>query len=526
MKRLALLTWSLMVAWCFHATAGVVGEPVNPRVKLTLTNLPIVWLTVDGTVQHDEKITARMKIIDNGAGRLNYADTVAHPGQRIDYEGYIGLSYRGNSSFDYSAKKPYSFRPLNRPLEQGGSWQRVSILGMPRDSKWALLAPYNDKSMLRDILAFEISRPWMEYVPQGRFCEVMYNDVYYGVFLLTEVVSKGSNRLNLDDPGEEGDELTGGYLLEVDRNEGTCYMSKYYPVMSNGQPIPSTRLYYQYKIPDYEDLTPAQLQYINGKLDEMEQRLVTYHHRDKQTHECLDIDEMSFIDYQLAMEIGHNVDGYRLSGKFFKRRDSQDPRFKMVLWDMNFAYGNADYMEGYRTDTWVYEINDLLPQRPTANMVPVWWYKLNTDNYYRLHLKQRWAQYRQSNLRIDHLMATVDSLARVLTVRGAESRNSRAYPTWGIYVWPNYYVSTSFSDEIAYIKQWLIRRIMWMDRQLDYVPETGPGDVNHDGEVTIADVNALIDIVLRGENHHESDINGDGELNIADVNALIDLVLD
>ena len=55
------------------------------------------------------------------------------------------------------------------------------------------------------------------------------------------------------------------------------------------------------------------------------------------------LDVENFVDYQIAMELGHNVDGYRLSGKFFKRRDSVDARFKMVVWDMNLAYGNADY---------------------------------------------------------------------------------------------------------------------------------------------------------------------------------------
>ena len=524
-----LLTVALVLAWVARAEVGVVCSPTNKYVRLTSTNLPIVWITVEGTVQRTEKITARMKIIDNGPGQLNYTDTVAHPGQHIDYEGYIGLSYRGNSSFDYSAKKPYSFRPLNRPLEEGGSWQRASILGMPRDNKWALLAPYNDKSLLRDILAFEISRPWMEYVPQGRFCEVVYNGVYYGVFLLTEVVSKGRYRLNLGDPGEEGDELTGGYLLEVDRNEGPCYMSNYLPVMSDGRIIWSTNIYYQYKIPDYEDMTPAQLEYIQGRIDEMERTLSSYTFRDQATGECLYIDEMSFIDYQLAMEIGHNVDGYRLSGKFFKRRDSVDPRFKMVVWDMNFAYGNAEYMEGYRTDTWVYEVNDLLPQRPTANMVPFWWYKLNHEQAYRRHLKQRWAQYRSTNLRVDNLMALVDSLTTVLTVGGAEYRNSRAYPTWGMYVWPNYYISTSFADEIAYLKQWLLRRISWMDRQLDFVPETGPGDVNGDGEVTVGDINALIGIIVGGGADSatltRADVNGDGEIGMGDVNTLIDIIL-
>lgn len=52
-----------------------------------------------------------------------------------------------------------------------------------------------------------------------------------------------------------------------------------------------------------------------------------------------------------------------------------------------------------------------------------------------------------------------------------------------------------------------------------------PGDVNGDGEVNIADVNALIDLILSGKYNTRGDINGDHEVNIADVNALIDIIL-
>ena len=54
---------------------------------------------------------------------------------------------------------------------------------------------------------------------------------------------------------------------------------------------------------------------------------------------------------------------------------------------------------------------------------------------------------------------------------------------------------------------------------------SNPGDVNRDGEVNIADVNALIALILRGQTATAGDVNGDGEVNIADVNAVIDLIL-
>ena len=52
------------------------------------------------------------------------------------------------------------------------------------------------------------------------------------------------------------------------------------------------------------------------------------------------------------------------------------------------------------------------------------------------------------------------------------------------------------------------------------------GDVNRDLEVNISDVNAVIDMILRGNTSSSAaDVNGDGEINISDINALIDIIL-
>lgn len=55
-----------------------------------------------------------------------------------------------------------------------------------------------------------------------------------------------------------------------------------------------------------------------------------------------------------------------------------------------------------------------------------------------------------------------------------------------------------------------------------------PGDVNHDGEVNIADINVIIDIILGSDvddqTRERADVNGDGEVNIADINAIIDII--
>jgi hypothetical protein len=518
----------VLLSWVAVAQDGPFEAPINKQVRLDSTNLPIVWINLQGaSVNLTTRVTARMTILDNGEGRMNYADTVAHPGQHIDYRGYIGIRYRGNTSFSYSAKKPYSFRPLDKPLEEGGDWKKVSLLGMGKDSKWILLAPYNDKSMMRDMFTFEVARPWMDYTPDGRYCEVLVNNVYYGVFILTEQVSQGKYRLNLNDPGSDGETLMGGFLMEVDRDDEPTYTSKHFPRYSNGRKITSRVVKYQYKYPDYEDLTPEQLEGIHSDIDRWEDVLDSDDFLDPERGYRNYMDPMSFIDYQLAQELSHNVDGYRLSGKFYKNRDAADPRFKVVLWDMNIGYGNVNYYDGWSTSGWIYQYNDILRPKAVMNLVPFWWYKLNSDPEYTKQLKARWAQYRRSNLSDEAWVATIDSISTLLTSGGAEYRNTQAYPKWGEYVWPNYYIASDFADEIAYLKNWIAERIAWMDEQLEFDPTAVDpivGDVNGDGEVNIADVNAIIDVILGGEKLPAADVNGDGEINVADVNAELDII--
>ena len=531
MRRLLFIIGALtLYLGMAHAQRADNYPPKDKTIKITSSNLPIVWIDVDGAmILKDELITARMKIIHNGDGQLNYGDTVAHPGQHIDYEGYIGIRYRGNSSFSHS-RKPYTFRPLTAPLEDGGEKKKVKILGMGKDNKWALLAPYSDRSMIHDMLGYNLARPWMEYAPHGRHCELFLDGIYYGVYVLVEMVSKGKHRLNLDDPGIEGDELTGGYIMEVDRYEPPVYISSYHPVTNDGTTITNKYVYFQYSSPDYEDMEASQINYINGRINQMETAFASNDYCNPETGYRQYIDVMNFIDYQLSEELAKNVDAYRFSTKLFKRRDSVDPRFKLVLWDLDLGYGTPYYLGAWRTDGWSYLLNDTLYAENNSIMIPFWWHKLNNDPEYTAALKARWAEYRRSNYREDRVMGLIDSMVVELTSGGAVDRNSQAWPRWGVYVWPNNYVSSSYADEIAHLKQWISDRIAWMDEQLGFDPDAHDrGDVNGDYLVNVSDAIVLINYLLSDDatdvNLSIADVNTDGNVDISDVIALINYLL-
>ena len=110
-------------------------KPYNTDVVLEKTNLPILFINTRDEAGHttaihkDYQVAVRMKIINNADG-VNYGDTVAHSGQTTDYEGWVGIKYRGSSSFYDSDKKPYGFRTL-KTADVNGKKEKVKLLGLP-----------------------------------------------------------------------------------------------------------------------------------------------------------------------------------------------------------------------------------------------------------------------------------------------------------------------------------------------------------------------------------------------------------
>lgn len=85
-----------------------------------------------------------------------------------------------------------------------------------------------------------------------------------------------------------------------------------------------------------------------------------------------------------------------------------------------------------------------------------------------------------------------------------------------------YVNKTSFFEVTTQTNKYKVNDVT--DQYLPYLDNV-KGDVNGDGEVSISDVNALIDMILTGEVDAVGDVNEDGEVSISDVNTLIDMIL-
>jgi hypothetical protein len=106
-------------------------------VNLTQSNLPIITINTNGlTIPDEPKINANMKVYWKGDGQNNAITDVAV------FDGRIGVELRGSTSKDLSDKKPFSIEIRDAQ----GNDVDTSLLGMPKEADWALVAPYSDKT--------------------------------------------------------------------------------------------------------------------------------------------------------------------------------------------------------------------------------------------------------------------------------------------------------------------------------------------------------------------------------------------
>lgn len=463
-KSLLLLTCALVASQAFaggplRADTDQHNFRPSTNVSFSETTLPIVYITVNGQIiQRESRVLATMKIIDNGDGH-NYTDLTAHPSQKVDWEGPVALKYRGNTSFTGSDKKPFSIKTLSA-ADLKAKKAKVSIMGMGKDNDWALLAPWEDTSYMRDVLTMQLARGGHSFAPHMKYCEVFVDGYYYGVYIMSERATKGKTRLNLDDP--TADDLTGDFHVEIDRkDEEHYYVSKHHPVSASGVEYTDRTVAYQYKEPEYDDFAdlPAGTQdAIDNAIATMEDAFASADYKGENGYRKY-IDVESFIDFQIAQEMAGNVDAYRLSSPLYKYSETHaaelgtDSKWKTALWDFNIAYGTASYYDANKVNTWRYTSNDLMAYAD-QQLVPFFWYKLMNDAAYVDELHQRWTDLRSANYSETNITAQIDSLAAVLKESGALDRDNQA--------WRNHF--GTFDDAVSTLKTYCTSRLAFIDK--------------------------------------------------------------
>jgi len=419
------------------------------QVNFSSSNLPIIVIDTNGQDIPDEpKIDAMMGIIDNGPGNRNF---VTDPFN--NYDGHIGIEIRGSSSQSFP-KKQFAIETR----DSLGENNNVPLLGMPPENDWVLYAPYSDKSLMRNVLAYYLANRMGHYATRTRFCEVVINNTYRGVYVLMEKIKRDNGRVDikkLDENDISGDDLTGGYILKIDKTTGANsegFTSGYPPFPGAWQEIN-----YLYHYPDGDDLLDVQKNYIQDFINQFETRMFFNSFNDPFDGYYDIMDVSALVDYFLLNEYSKNVDGFRLSAFLYKDRDSEDGRIVVgPAWDYNLGFGNADYYSGSVHTGW-----QMLTSIPNDSyQVPFWWKRLIQDAVFMNRVRCRFKELRDSFFHPDSMHNWIDANAAFLTE--SQQRNFQQWPILNQYVWPNAFIGGSYPAELGYLKDFITSRFNWM----------------------------------------------------------------
>ncbi len=480
-----------------NSTASTSATLGSASVSTFTSNLPIVMIDTFGTTISDTT--------DNAAS-FSFIDTTNGTASALDapnYDGRAGFRIRGSSSESYP-KKQYSVELWDETNDD----KKESLLGLPSQSDWILYAPYTEKVMMQNALAYQLANEMGHYASKTRYVEVFLNTSrvsaggvaspttgadYIGVYILEEKIKISSNRVNVDEISPTNPK--GGFIVSQDRTDSgteSSFVSGTY-----GVTIINTD-------PDFHSLTAAESTTITGAWNAFEAAL---HASDFGNPASADyygnfIDVKSFADYFLLNEMMRNIDSFWLSTYFNKAADtvvsgvvtqrgliSAGP-----VWDFNLSLGAANYngsanSEGYDTDL-------LSPAGPgtTAGFPEQdpYFQRLLTDPGFKQVVADRWEELRSTIFTTPQLMADMDANVSLLS-NGTTNypigpapaqpptdplvRNFIRWPELGTYVTTEglYDPNGNWINELNLAKNWLTARVNWMDSQFIPEPTLTPG---------------------------------------------------
>ncbi|MBE6242493.1 MAG: hypothetical protein E7114_03620 [Bacteroidales bacterium] len=267
-----------------------------------LTNLPTVIINTENAqeiVSKENEISSNVYIIsENGTNLLSTSET--------------GVRGRGNASWDQFPKKPYRLKFKSKQ----------SPLGAPASAKkWTLISNYSDKSLMRNILAFEASRRFGQaYTPYCHPVDVIVNGEYRGCYQLCDQVEAAEGRVPAKD----------GYLIEID-----AYAWKEVSAFWSWKGTPVT-----IKHPDEDDITDAQRNHIESFFNQMETAALGSDFTDPEKGYRKYLDLESFLRNLLVGDFCGNTD---LLWSVYMYKDAVDGKlYTGPTWDHDLSFDN-DY---------------------------------------------------------------------------------------------------------------------------------------------------------------------------------------
>ena len=416
-----------------------------------------------GSTINSQKAYGRMLMYK----RINGMDSMLYDSG--EYEKNVSgmtIKVRGNTSAMNGDKKPYKIK-----LQKKFDLMMRGVDSVYKDKEWALLKDED----LYTFSGFSVARQvGMTWVPGRNYVNVIMNDIYRGVYLLTEQVKRNPDcRLNVD--------KNCGFIFECDIywwNEDVYVTSCDAPGYN-----------YTFKYPEEEDITEEQLAYMQSLVNTYEASLNNGTYPDY-------IDVRSFAAWCLVHDLMGTKDGGGCNRYYTKYDTTAQTKIVMpVAWDFDMSMRISD---GWSRCHTVY----MKKLFNSSN-------KTFVNEYVRL-----WCLIRDSY--VNDIKSTFALFTNSAEGIGLQSSYNLDNIAWN---------RTLYFQNIATARrQWLLRRFNGLDA--DILSLRVPHDVNVDGVVNITDVTTLINMLLGGYPQMiTGDIDEDGNINISDVTTLINMIL-
>ena len=399
----------------------------------------------DGT----DFINVQVTVIDNQAGNN-------HPSDTPDFTTASQFRIRGHASRHFE-KSPYLLKFIN----EDGEDNPISVMGMGAHNEWVLNGPYLDKSLIRNYLCYNLAGEIMEYAPNVRYCELIVDGDYRGLYLMVESITAGDDcRLNLR--SNVKDSSITGYLLRLDRTVE--------------EEVGSTRDIYTYmermifvrddeaiRYPGKNRLTEELAREIELEYSAFEKALYSYDYDTEEYGYWNYIDVDNFVDYFIINEFTRNVDSGRYSTYLYKELGE---KYKLCVWDFNNA------MDNFPDDEITTE-NFALSDR-------VWYDMLFRDEEFAERVIERYWELRRTVFSDEYLNRYIDETLEWLGP--AIDRNTERWRE-SIEEWepltPEERNVYSQEEAVDQVRHWLHERGEWLDENIQALQARAHPSRNH-----------------------------------------------
>ena len=453
-------------AACNFAEIEFYGHPGegDDSQLFQLTNLPLVVVNTEGMCMmqsKDDKINSTVHIISEGGTKLLSKKDTECKG-------------RGNASWNFPKK------PMRLKFEK----KQNALPDAPaKCKKWTLINNYGDKSLMRNKIAFHMSRGiGLSYTPYCQFVDLIFNGEYQGCYQLCDQVEVNPGRVEITEmtPDDiEGEALTGGYFIEID-----AYANQEASWFESLRGIPVT-----IKSPDDDEITPEQSAYIKDYFNKFETAVFTYGFTSETTgyRKYLNLD--SFLQYFIVGELDGNTDYF---WSIYMSKERGEEKFVVgPVWDVDLGFDNdyRTYPIANKTD-FIYRSGGSVASSAVKRLVDR---ILVSDTKARERLKYLWSDARVNrHYNPTYYCKLVDRYAEQLAQ--SQELNFKRWNILGKYVHMNPAVSGSYEGEVQRVKDYLNERFAQLDRIIGTVevevtnPDIDQEELEDDGTGAVEQV--------------------------------------